>query len=429
MSENTTAKTYIFREVPIEEASAFGEKNGIFQQTEQWAAFRSFYKTSAIMGFCQEKPVLSCIVYRLGVFLTPFSIGYATRGCVCDWKNETLLQEFFTYYKEFAKKKKIVYTIFDPNADYRIEFGEPESPDPRKIMEQAGLFRNPLPPLQPSNNYRLCFHPENDPTKEEQRVYQNYTQGLKTDIQNAQTRGTTLEKYHKDNLPFAIDIFHRLLVETNEKKGFGVRDRDYYLRFAENLKDFVTLYLYKYDHKKDIALTQEAISGLESRLEAIQKELNNPETAEKRKNRILPTKRELESQLAAKQKRIQTAEKHRDDPYLSAWFFISLGNKTHYLYGANSVFLRDLKLTSTYHDMVRDSILCGAESMNMGGSLKLSTKEIKDDPMYDVYLHKQKHNGEFVEMPGEYLLVTYPKLFDLLHNKLKYFRRIIFRKK
>lgn len=61
MSENTTAKTYIFREVPIEEASAFGEKNGIFQQTEQWAAFRSFYKTSAIMGFCQEKPVLSLL--------------------------------------------------------------------------------------------------------------------------------------------------------------------------------------------------------------------------------------------------------------------------------------------------------------------------------------------------------------------------------
>lgn len=227
----------------------------------------------------------------------------------------------------------------------------------------------------------------------------------------------------------AVDVFYRLLVETNEKKGFGVREKDYYRRFAESLKDYVTIYLYKYDHKKDIALTQKAIDELQQKLEKINTEMQDPQTTEKRKNRLAPTKRELESQFEAKSKRIRIAEEHNDDPYLSAWFFINLGKKSHYLYGANSPFLRDLKLTSTYHDMIKDSIQSGVESINMGGSLKQTTENIKDDPMYDVYLHKSKHNGEFVEMPGEYLLVTYPKLFSILHYKLKYFRRIVFRKK
>jgi lipid II:glycine glycyltransferase (peptidoglycan interpeptide bridge formation enzyme) len=104
-----------------------------------------------------------------------------------------------------------------------------------------------------------------------------------------------------------------------------------------------------------------------------------------------------------------------------------LGNQTHYLYGANSAYLRDLRLTSTYHDMVADSIVVGAKAINMGGSLKMTTEKIEDDPMYDVYLHKSKHNGEFVEFPGEYLLITKPKLTKLLRGKLNYFRRIVFR--
>ncbi|MBQ4323399.1 MAG: peptidoglycan bridge formation glycyltransferase FemA/FemB family protein [Clostridia bacterium] len=423
------ANRYTFRPVTVEEAGEFGRKNGIFQQTKEWANFRSFYKPLGIMGFEGEEAVLSCIVYRLPVYLTPWGIGYATRGPVCDWKNEELVREFFAYYKAFAKKNRLAYTIFDPEADWKIQFSDPISPDLRKVFEECGLIKNNSGVMMPSNNYRISFNRDISPAEEEKRIYANYTQGLRTDIENAKTRGIVLEKVHKEDLEKAIDIFYDLFVETHEKKGFGVRNREYYHNFAQNLKEYVTIYLYRYDHRKDIALTQEAIDGLTEKLNVIGKEFEDPTTTEKRKKRLSPTKRELESQLEAKQKRIQQAQTHKNDPYLSAWFFLSLGNQTHYLYGANSAYLRDLRLTSTYHDMVADSIAVGAKSINMGGSLKMTTDKIEDDPMYDVYLHKSKHNGEFVEFPGEYLLITKPKLTKILRGKLNYFRRVVFRAK
>jgi len=423
------ANQYTFRPVSLEEAGEFGRAHGIFQQTKEWATFRSFYKPLPIMGFDGDRPVLSCIVYRLPVCLTPWGIGYATRGPVCDWKNEELIRAFFGFYKGFAKKHRLAYTIFDPEADWKINFSAPLSPDLRSLLEDCGLIRNTRGVMMPSNNYRIPFHPENAPEEEERRVYENYTPGLRTDIGNAESRGITLEKVQGDDLKTKIDIFYDLFTETHEKKGFGVRDREYYRNFATCLKDYVTLYLYRYDHKKDIELTQQAIDGLEEKLSAINREFDAPETTDKRRKRLAPTKRELESQLEAKQKRIGQAKAHTDDPYLSAWFFLALGEQTHYLYGANSGYLRDLRLTSTYHDMVRDSIRAGAKAINMGGSLKMTTEKIEDDPMYDVYLHKSKHNGEFVEFPGEYLLITKPKLTRLLRGRLNYFRRVVFRAK
>ncbi len=418
---------YTFRPVTPEEAGAFGRDRGVFQQTKEWATFRGFYKPLPIMGFEGDVPVLSCIVYRLPVYLTPWGIGYATRGPVCDWKNEELLKEFFEFYKGYAKKCSIAYTIFDPEADWRIQFHNPVMPDPRKIMEQSGLVRNTQGVMMPSNNYRICFHPTADPHTEEQRIYTNYTPGLRTDIENAKTRGIQLEKIHGEGIERAIDIFYDLFVETHKKKGFGVRSREYYHNFACCLRDYVTVYLYRYDHKKDIELTEKSIDDLNRKLSEINAEYDSPETTDKRRKRLSPTKRELESQLKAKEKRIAQAKLHTDDPYLSAWFFLSLGEQTHYLYGANSSYLRDLKLTSTYHDMVTDSIFSGAKAINMGGSLKRTTEKIEEDPMYEVYLHKSKHNGEFVEFPGEYLLVTKPKLTKLLRGKLNYFRRVVFR--
>lgn len=423
------ANRYTFRPVSVEEAGEFGRKNGIFQQTKEWANFRSFYKPLAIMGFEGEEAVLSCIVYRLPVYLTPWGIGYATRGPVCDWKNEELIRGFFAYYKVFAKNARLAYTIFDPEAEWKIQFSSPLAPDLQELFRSCGLVKNTSGVMMPANNYRICFQQGTDPIEEEARVYSNYTPGLRTDIENAKTRGIILEKVHGEGIENAIDIFYDLFVETHKKKGFGVRDREYYLNFAQKLQEYVTIYLYRYDHEKDIALTQEAIDGLSSKLSSIDKEYNDPATTEKRKKRLAPTKRELESQLEAKKKRIAQGQAHRDNPYLSAWFFLSVGNQTHYLYGANSEYLRDLRLTSTYHDMIADSIASGAKAINMGGSLKMTTEKIEDDPMYDVYLHKSKHNGEFVEFPGEYLMITKPKLTKILRGRLNYFRRVVFRAK
>ena len=77
--------------------------------------------------------------------------------------------------------------------------------------------------------------------------------------------------------------------------------------------------------------------------------------------------------------------------------------------------------------MIQDSIDGKVETFNMGGTLKLNSSDIKHDAMYELYQYKCQYGGEFVEMPGEYYLISNRKLFDLFHNKLNYFRRIVFR--
>ena len=168
MERKPMANRYIFREVPLSEAGEFGRKNGIFQQTKEWANFRNFYKPLAFMGFEGEKAVLSCIVYKLHIFLTPWSVGYITRGFVGDWNNKELVEEFTEYLKEFCKKKRIIYTILDPWCDESVDFAQTQE-GPRAWLEALGYVRSKAE-MQPRTNYRLHLNPENDPETEKKRL-------------------------------------------------------------------------------------------------------------------------------------------------------------------------------------------------------------------------------------------------------------------
>ncbi|MDF2686543.1 MAG: FemAB family protein, partial [Clostridia bacterium] len=127
--------TYEFKQVKIADVDDFAIKNGIFFQTSNWCKFRRIFKPIAFLGFKDHETVLSCIIYKLPVYLTPFSVGYITRGFVCDYSNTELVEEFVGYLKEYCKKHHLVYLIFDPFTDFKIEFNPPaEDKDIDKIF-------------------------------------------------------------------------------------------------------------------------------------------------------------------------------------------------------------------------------------------------------------------------------------------------------
>lgn len=418
---------YNFRKTDIKEADAFGRKNGMFQQTESWSKFRKLFKTDSFIGEDEDgNTVLSCIVYRLPVYCTPWSIGYITRGFVCDYSDRTLVSEFTEYLKDYMKKKHVIYLIFDPHCDYKIDFQEPED-DICKFFESIGYERNTGLSLQPRTNYRLIFNKDNDIEAEKKRIYKGFTVHLKNDINFSRDRGAELEKSTPETLDKFVEIFYNLLLETTEKKGFGHRDLKYYQDFARNLAPCVTIYLYKYNSKKDIAYTEKVLEDVHAQIKRIEDEIADPETTDKKRQRLAPKLKEANKQLKATEKRLEISKKYSNDPYISASFFIKMGNKAYNFYGANSSALRELKLTAHYWDMIQDSIDGEVETFNMGGTLKLDTDDIKKDRMYELYQYKCMYGGEFVEMPGEYFLVSNRKLFNLFYHKLNYFRRIIFR--
>lgn len=415
-----------FKTVPIEEAHRFGEQNGIFSQTKYWAKFRSLFRTVSFVGTEDGTTVLSGILYRLPIYGTFWSVGYMTRGFVCDWTDTELVRSFTEYLKHYCKKHRIIYVILDPWCDRKVDFQEPEY-DVCALLEELGYQKNEDHPLQPKTNYRLNIDASADPEEEKKRIYSQFADKLTNGITSSRERGVTAHRFQGNQLEDGIRVFYRLLLETTEKKGFGHRDEAYYQKFAKQLEKYVTIYLWKYHYETDTAYTKKALKQAEDRLNAILNEMQDPKTTPQRSARLEPRRKDAEEQLTALQNRLKTAEKYKDDPYISAAFYIKVGNKAYNLYGANAAALRELKLSADYWDMIEDSIDGTVTSFNMGGTLKLSTEKIKDDPLYDLYLYKKRYGGEFVEMPGEYHLILDQKKYEFFHNKLNYFRRIIFR--
>lgn len=416
-----------FREATQEENDEIAVKNGIFPQTSGWASFRSFMRPVRFIGVDDEQIVMSCQVLLLPVYLTPWSIGYITRGPVFNGDISVdlikqIIRDFSQYLRDWAVRRKLIYIISDPYTDWKIDFGE--SNGVRECFEESGWKYNTKSVLQPRTNYRLFINRETDCSG----LFSGFTQRLKNDIRFSRDRGVTLEKCGPDQFEKGISVFYKLLVETTEKKGFGHRNEQYYLDFAENLKDYVTIYLYKYDYEKDRAYTDKILRDVEDHLKVLQDEYDSPETTVQKKQRLEPKIREAHKQIDATLKRITISEKYKDDPYLSASFYIKMGNKAYNFFGANALALRELKLTAHYADMLEDSFDGNVETFNMGGTLKLDTENIKDDRMYDLYMYKKEYGGEFVEMPGEFYMIVRPKLYGLFHDKLNYFRRIVFRK-
>ncbi len=422
-SGGTTMK-YTFSQTDVKNIDSFAQAHGIFQQTSYWADFRHIFRHTAFIGRDDSgQTVLTCLLLRLPVYTTGHSIGYITRGFVCDWENLELVGAFTEFLKEYCSKHRIIYIITDPYADYKVEFAAPEpEKDLRAALERFGWVRNDRALLQPKTNYRLLIDRNSDPELEWQRLYGKMNTKLKNHLRLCENRGMYVEKYTGDELEPAVDKFYDMLVHTTEAKGFGRRPLKYYRGMAKALRPFVTVYLHRCDMKKYIALAESQQQQLRQKIAKAEAETDPERRAAKQKSIDTDKK-----QIADIDVKIAKARAYPEDPYVHADFFIKMGNKSYSFFGASSPTLRELKLTAGYLHMIRDSLDGQCESFNIGGTLKLDTPDIKDDRMYELYLYKCEYAGQFVEHPGEFFLISNEKMFELFHNRLNYFKRIVFR--
>lgn len=418
---------YRFEAISPAEAHSFAEENGIYSQTKYWLDFRTLFRGAGFRGTDESgNTVLSALLCRLPIYGTFYSVGYLPRGPVCDPQNRPLLEEFTEFLKEYCRKHRIIYVILDPWWDRKIDFAEPER-DICAVLKELGYERNDADPMQPRTNYRIYLNADADPEKERKRLFDSFAVKLRNDINISRDRGVTVRRFRGENLREGVSEFYKLLVETTQKKGFGHRDEEYYQKFASRLGDYVTIYLWKYDYAKDMEYTRNVLNDTQAHLNALKDEISAPETTPQKAARLERQVKEADKQIDALNKRIGLAEQYKDDPYITASFFIKTGNKAYNLYGANSKALREMKLTSNYWDMISDAVDGKVTTFNMGGTLKLNTEELKKDPMYDLYLYKKQYGGEFVEMPGEYHLILDRKKYEFFCRKLRYFRRMVFR--
>lgn len=423
---------YNFAEVPVKEIDEFSESQGIFFQTSAWAEFKDKYGNAAFIGKDDSgKTVLSCLLFTIPVPCTPFKIGYSMRGFVCDYTNSVLVQEFTDYLRKYMKRKHIVYIAIDPFFTYKTDFEVTETGDKaHKTLLDLGYihFKDKAYSMQRPTNYLVRWDPSLSKEEISKMLFSKMEKKLQNDIRIAEERGLIPEKYHGDDISdTVIDEFFKLFEETSESKGFGIRQKDYYVNLIKKLRKYITIHFYSYNYDIDKEYTEKVIADVKANIEKNRAESENPETTPQKRERLKPKMAELEKQLNATALRAEISEKYKNKKYISVYLCIKCGTKAHDYFGANSRALRDLRLTSNYWDMMKDCFDGKTESLNMGGTLRLDTENIKKDKTYDLYQYKSRYNGQLDELLGEYYLVSDKFLFEILHNKIHWLRRVVFK--
>lgn len=423
---------YTFKEVEIYDVDEFAEKHGVFFQTSQWAFFKNKYGHKAFLGYDKDgNTVLSCVLFLISVIGTPFKIGYSMRGFVCDYTNKTLVSEFTEFLKAYMKKKLIVYTVIDPYYTYKTDFEvTPKGGEAHKNLLELGYthFEKKAFSIQRPTNYRIKWDASLPIEEQEKYIFGKMEKKLQNDIHAAQKRGMEPVSFSRDEITDeVVEDFFALFRETAEQKGFSIRQHDYYRNFIKYMKKYITLYFYRYNAETDINYTKGIINEVSIALEKNIAEANDEKTTPQKRERLEPKRRELEKQLNATKERLAVSEKYKDQKYLSVYLCIKCGTRAHDFFGANAFALRELKLTSNYWDMIKGNLDGRVKSFDMGGTLRLNSENIKEDKTYDLYQYKSRYNGQLDEFLGEYYLINNKGLYNLLHNKLNYLRRILFR--
>jgi len=423
---------YTFRIATPQEVDAYSEKKGVFFQTSAWAGFKSKYGKEYIVGEDEKgNVVLSCLLFLIKVKCTPFSIGYAMRGPVCDLANAELLKGFTAFLHSYMKKNRVVYTAIDPYYTYKTDFEvTPEGQQAFDNLKNEGyiFFPDKAHSIQRPTNYKISWDKTKSPAELEKEIFGKMEKKLRNDIEIAEARGLEPVKFKGDEITEEVfEAFYSLLVATSQLKDFGIRSKEYYVELFAHMKKYITVYFYRYNAETDIKYTQNILDTVRAQLEANRAEAADPNTTPQKRERLAPKEKELVKQLTATEKRLEVTLANKNAGYLSTYLCIRLGEKAHDFYGANSPLLRDLRLTSNYWDMIKDCFNGQCESFDMGGTLRLDTEDIKQDKTYDLYQYKSRYHGALDEFIGEFYLVENKLLYTILHDKIHYLRRVLFR--
>lgn len=215
--------------------------NGHFLQSPRWANVKSKWDWRGILIY--RKGVLTGAMSLL-IRHIPLagSILYAPRGPVCNREDPTILSEFFDAVKKLARDHRALIFYLDPD--------EPDTDQElRRTLTSLGFqekshagFGN----LQPQYVFRL-----NISSITEDALFQSFSPKTRYNIRLARRKGVTVTEYSgADIIPEdALTCFCALMETTGQRDGFRVRDREYFRKLLQSMKDNSRLFIAYYQEQ------------------------------------------------------------------------------------------------------------------------------------------------------------------------------------
>lgn len=336
---------------------------------------------------------------------------YSPRGYLLDFKNKELLEFFTNELKKYIKDKKGYVLRIDPYVIYKerdidgniVENGIDNS-DVVNNLQSFGFKK-----VKTENMEQVGWmFSLNLDGKTEEQILKEMKPNTRNTIRKAEKFGITVNEISYDEL----DRFQNIMVETGERKGFGVRKLSY---FQE---------MYKLFHDKNEVkyfITELDLNAYIKRLEEEKQEkeekLNSLSDAKYNDGQ----KKNLTNEIASIDKRIIDSNKIKEESgkdviTLSGSMFMLIKPEVIYLSSGN--YEEYMKFNSQYliqWELIKYGIENGFKKHNFYGIPANINKHPKD---YGIYEFKRGFNGVVEELIGEFALpITWHyNLFELIHK-------------
>ena len=336
---------------------------------------------------------------------------YSPRGYLLDFKNKELLEFFTNELKKYIKDKKGYVLRIDPYVIYKerdidgniVEDGIDNS-DVVNNLQSFGFKK-----VKTENMEQVGWmFSLNLDGKTEEQILKEMKPNTRNTIRKAEKFGITVNEISYDEL----DRFQNIMVETGERKGFGVRKLSY---FQE---------MYKLFHDKNEVkyfITELDLNAYIKRLEEEKQEkeekLNNLSDAKYNDGQ----KKNLTNEIASIDTRIIDSNKIKEESgkdviTLSGSMFMLIKPEVIYLSSGN--YEEYMKFNSQYliqWELIKYGIENGFKKHNFYGIPANINEHPKD---YGIYEFKRGFNGVVEELIGEFALpITWHyNLFELIHK-------------
>ena len=336
---------------------------------------------------------------------------YSPRGYLLDFKNKELLEFFTNELKKYIKDKKGYVLRIDPYVIYKERDIDgnivADGIDNSDVVNNLQSFGFKKVKTENMEQVGWMFSLNLDGKTEEQ-ILKEMKPNTRNTIRKAEKFGITVNEISYDEL----DRFQNIMVETGERKGFGVRKLSY---FQE---------MYKLFHDKNEVkyfITELDLNAYIKRLEEEKQEkeekLNSLSDAKYNDGQ----KKNLTNEIASIDKRIIDSNKIKEESgkdviTLSGSMFMLIKPEVIYLSSGN--YEEYMKFNSQYliqWELIKYGIENGFKKHNFYGIPANINEHPKD---YGIYEFKRGFNGVVEELIGEFALpITWHyKLFELIHK-------------
>ena len=334
---------------------------------------------------------------------------YSPRGFLLDFNNKELLEFFTTEVKEFVKKHNGYVLRIDPYVIYKqrdingdIVEGGTDNTDIVNYLTSLGFKKVPTKNME-QVSWMFSLDLEG---KTEEEILKEMKPNTRNNIRKAEKLGITMKELSYEEL----DRFQSIMIETGERKGFSIRNVEYFQNMYNLFHD---------DEEVKYYVTELNLKEYTKRLEEEKKEkeekLNNLGDAKYKDGE----RKNILNEIESLNKRIDDSNEimkstNKEVITLSGSMFMLIQPEIIYLSSGN--YEEYLKFNSQYliqWELIKYGIKKGFKKHNFYGIPENINEHPKD---YGIYEFKKGFNGYVEELIGEYELpITFHyNIFKLL---------------